>query len=356
MADKRYQVFVSSTFKDLEAERQEVMQALLELDCMPAGMELFPAANDSQWNLIKQVIDKCDYYILILGGRYGSIGPDGISYTEMEYHYAMSINIPIIAFIHKEPGKILLENSEQHEEGKAKLQAFRALVEKRLCKLWSNSAELGSMVSRSLVQLIKSNPAIGWVRSDELMGQEAALELLSLRRQVDGLKEALASVKSSAPEGIEDLSHGNDQFNLKFAYTLYSTSTGKKESGTGEFSPTWNAIFRSVSPILINEATENAMKTSIDELAYAKNQKFIMAKALDSTLRLSRIEVPQQQFNTILVQLKALGLIKKSEKNRSVKDSGAYWTLTAYGDEVMTRLIAVKSPTINKPVSVEDLL
>ncbi|HDV1518665.1 TPA: DUF4062 domain-containing protein, partial [Salmonella enterica subsp. enterica serovar Aberdeen] len=38
--DKRYQVFVSSTFADLEEERQEVMQALLELDCMPAGMEL----------------------------------------------------------------------------------------------------------------------------------------------------------------------------------------------------------------------------------------------------------------------------------------------------------------------------
>ncbi|HUL12180.1 MAG TPA: DUF4062 domain-containing protein, partial [Methylococcaceae bacterium] len=61
--EKRFQVFVSSTFKDLEAERQEVMHALLELDCMPAGMELFPAANESQWNLIKKVIDDCDYYI-----------------------------------------------------------------------------------------------------------------------------------------------------------------------------------------------------------------------------------------------------------------------------------------------------
>ena len=68
MPDKRYQVFVSSTFHDLERERQEVMHALLELDCMPAGMELFPAANESQWNLIKKVIDDCDYYILIVAG------------------------------------------------------------------------------------------------------------------------------------------------------------------------------------------------------------------------------------------------------------------------------------------------
>jgi len=44
MADieKRYQVFISSTFEDLQEERQEVMRALLELDCIPAGMELFP--------------------------------------------------------------------------------------------------------------------------------------------------------------------------------------------------------------------------------------------------------------------------------------------------------------------------
>ena len=82
--EKRYQVFVSSTFRDLELERQEVMHALLELDCTPSGMELFPAANETQWNLIKKVIDDCDYYVLVIGGRYGSIGPEGISYTEME--------------------------------------------------------------------------------------------------------------------------------------------------------------------------------------------------------------------------------------------------------------------------------
>ena len=52
--DKRYQVFVSSTYEDLQEERQQVMQALLELDCIPSGMELFPAANDDQWTLIKK--------------------------------------------------------------------------------------------------------------------------------------------------------------------------------------------------------------------------------------------------------------------------------------------------------------
>ena len=59
--EKRYQVFVSSTYDDLREERAEVIQALLELDCIPAGMELFPAGDDEQWKVIRRVIDESDY-------------------------------------------------------------------------------------------------------------------------------------------------------------------------------------------------------------------------------------------------------------------------------------------------------
>jgi hypothetical protein len=71
--DKRYQIFVSSTFADLQQERQAVMQALLSLDHFPAGMELFPASDEDQWALIKGVIDDSDYYVLVIGGRYSPI-------------------------------------------------------------------------------------------------------------------------------------------------------------------------------------------------------------------------------------------------------------------------------------------
>lgn len=140
--DKRYQIFVSSTYQDLQEERQEVMHALLELDCIPSGMELFPAANESQWSLIKRVIEDCDYYILILGGRYGSCGPDGISYTEMEYRHALAIGKPTIAFLHKDPGTIQANKCETTPDGKDKLLAFRTSVEKKLCKHWTTAPTL----------------------------------------------------------------------------------------------------------------------------------------------------------------------------------------------------------------------
>jgi len=62
--DKRYQIFISSTFLDLQDERQAVLKAILEIDHMPAGMELFPATDDTAWLLIRDVIDSSDYYIL----------------------------------------------------------------------------------------------------------------------------------------------------------------------------------------------------------------------------------------------------------------------------------------------------
>ena len=165
--DKRYQVFVSSTYEDLREERQQVMQALLELDCIPSGMELFPAASEDQWTLIKKVIDDCDYYLVIIGGRYGSIGSDGKSYTQMEYEYALTKQKHAIAFLHENPGDIPASKTESSSAGKEKLAEFRRLAETTVCKYWSSAPDLGGKVSRSIVQLIRQHPAIGWVRADE---------------------------------------------------------------------------------------------------------------------------------------------------------------------------------------------
>ena len=83
---KKLQVFVSSTFTDLIEERQAAVAAILKAGHIPAGMELFTAGDKSQMDTIKRWIDESDVYMLILGGRYGSIEPStGLSYTELEY-------------------------------------------------------------------------------------------------------------------------------------------------------------------------------------------------------------------------------------------------------------------------------
>jgi Domain of unknown function (DUF4062) len=339
--EKRYQVFVSSTFRDLEDERQEVMHALLELDCMPSGMELFPAANETQWNLIKKVIEDCDYYVLIIGGRYGSIGPDGISYTEMEYRYAQSIKKPTIAFLHRDPGKILAEKTETVPEGIEKLKTFRALVEKKLCKHWSSPAELGSVVSRSLIQLIKAEPGIGWVRANELADRDATMELLVLRRRVEELQSELDRVRVSAPKGSEDLAQGDEEHSISFTFAA-KDNTFRSFTWTGYLDTTWNEIFCRIAPLMIHEADEPALKRALNEFIEERSEESTEAARKKGHSGFRFFSVKDEDFQTIKVQLRALGLVVKNEKPRSVKDSGTYWTLTPYGDAVMTQLLAIR--------------
>jgi len=331
------------------------MHALLELDCMPSGMELFPAANESQWNLIKKVIDDCDYYILILAGRYGSIGPDGISYTEMEYRYAIESGKPTIAFLHRDPGKVIADKSESTEEGKAKLKAFRDSVEKKLCKHWDSPQELGSVVSRSLIQLIKSTPAVGWVRANELADREATMELLQLRRKVEELQTELARTRTSAPKGSEGLAQGDEEHSVHFSFNATAPSEFRSNSWSGTFTPTWNELFSTIAPLMIQEAMEPALKTALDSLARSMNIERLEANKELARHSLTNFRISQDDFQTIKVQFRALGLIARSEKARSVKDSGAYWTLTPYGDEVMTQLRAIRR-SHDQPSDADELV
>ena len=94
----KYQIFVSSTYDDLRGEREQVLKATLEMGNIPVGMEMFSAADEEQWKIITRQIDECDYYAVIVAQRYGSV-VDGISYTEKEYDYAISKNIPVLGFI-----------------------------------------------------------------------------------------------------------------------------------------------------------------------------------------------------------------------------------------------------------------
>jgi hypothetical protein len=134
MMQPRYQVFVSSTFRDLKEERQAAPDAILELNHFPAGMEIFPAANATPWELIERIIRESDYYVLIVGGKYGSTDEDGISYTENEYDSAVAQEKPILAFLHGNPDQIPAGKSEMEQPARERLAAFRAKVEKYHCK------------------------------------------------------------------------------------------------------------------------------------------------------------------------------------------------------------------------------
>jgi hypothetical protein len=209
--ERRYQVFISSTFTDLVDERREVIEALLEMDAIPAGMELFAAGNTDQWTLIKQVIDQCDYYLIIVGGRYGSISAEGVSYTEMEYDYAVEKGIPVMGFVHSNPALIPAGKSELDSAARTRLDAFRDKVRQRIIKEYSTPAELGGVVSRGLIKLQRDYPRSGWVRGDLAMTPETQARIADLRAEVAELRQAAAEQSEGDPlPKLEGLASGDD--------------------------------------------------------------------------------------------------------------------------------------------------
>ncbi len=174
--NKKLQVFVSSTYTDLIEERQSAVEAILDAGHIPAGMELFKAGK-SQMNTICKWIDDSDIYMLILGGRYGSIEKEsGLSYTELEYRYALSKNMPVFAivlnesflFIKAAASKQKYDIFEKHNIDK--YETFKSLVMSKIIKPVDNIESIKTCVHSTIndIQNDDEYNLIGWVKGNTI--------------------------------------------------------------------------------------------------------------------------------------------------------------------------------------------
>lgn len=159
-------------------------------------MEAFSAADDEQFNVIKQAIDLCDYYILIIGTRYGTLNnKTNVSFTEMEYEYAVSKGIPILVFALDESIKAsddIKENIEQEE----RLKKFREKVlTDRTGKIWKTIDELTSSVILSISNVIKTKPRPGWQRGVDFDEASLRREIMNLNSEKKELESIVISLK-----------------------------------------------------------------------------------------------------------------------------------------------------------------
>mgnify|MGYP000728258432 CR=1 FL=1 len=340
--DKRYQIFLSSTYTDLTDERAAVIQAILDLGHLPAGMEMFPAADEDQMTLIKQVIDQSDYYVVVVAGRYGSVDAEGLSYTEQEYDYAVEAGVPILGFVHGDPDKIEQGKTDQTDDARKKLAEFRMKVEQRMVKYFTGPAELGGHVTTSLVRAFSANPRVGWVRGDRALTIETEREMLDLREQ---LAKALAERESAQRALIEDttaLSQGSDEVDLSIQfYGSERTEKGwAKRREVFDVKTTWDALFSFIGPLMIDEATEGEVRERVKTHLYLQLDDAQTDVWKDWTSR--ELKIFADDWDRIVVQLRALGLIDKGQKKRGVRDENKYLSLTEKGDKHLTYLLAVR--------------
>lgn len=174
---KKYQIFLSSTFEDLQEERMCCVNAILDAGGIPAGMEYFKAGRP-QREIICKWMDESDLIVLLLGGRYGSIDPtNGRSYTENEYRYAKMKNKPILvivledAYLHRKEA-MYAENGKKlsafERKNKKLYKEFRQEVTKNVeCAFVSSLQELGGVVSKTILYNAQEGEiAGGWIKYD----------------------------------------------------------------------------------------------------------------------------------------------------------------------------------------------
>lgn len=307
------------------------MQSLLQLDHFPAGMELFPAANEDQWTLIKGVIDDSDYYIIVIGGRYGSTTPDGISYTELEFEYAVETKKPILAFVHSKPEEIPSGKTDQNDLLRERLAKFKSKVTSgRHVKFWSSTMELQAAGMQAIVTEVKRNPREGWVRAGAVGDPQ---ELRELTERVAALTNEIEALATTLPAGSEELCGGEDDYLLRVEYREEWDS----EEEVHKVRMSWDQIFREVGPLLLHEGTEAAMRKRLAEeaLFYFDKDEHNVGSCHESKLS-------NEDFATVLVQLFALGLIRRGVAKRAISDKEVYWALTPFGEGYLMRLRALR--------------
>jgi hypothetical protein len=190
----KYQIFVSSTYEDLKDERDQVRKAILEIGHIPVGMEMFSAADEEQWAVIKRHIDESDYYVVIVANRYGSVTDEGLSFTEKEYDYAVEQGVPTIAFVLDPAAPWRLDRGESEAKSQEALESFKTKLKQKPIKKWRSKDDLAGSVAIAITKLTVARPRPGWVRGSEAAGANVLKEISRLSEENSALRKELAGV------------------------------------------------------------------------------------------------------------------------------------------------------------------
>jgi hypothetical protein len=315
MNDKKYQIFISSTFADLKDERLAAMNSIINLRHIPIGMEGFPAIDQEQMSYIKRLIDECDYYVLIIANRYGSVGPDGLSFTEQEYDYAVSKGKHVLAFINNAGDELDCDAPEP-------LTAFKRKVSTgRIIKHWDNKSPLELAVYKSLGEAFDADPRVGWVRGDAAIDAKVFHDLEQARAKIAELE--LISRSITLPNNIAGLDHN---IVIPFTFKKYVSGTGYPAADSINLS--LRDIFTAIAQNFRVWKTEGSLALTLKTYLRRSERDFAIATPV-SVLLLNQFEL--------------LGLMRSTVMQSTSGPSYVYYQLTNIGESLLKDGLAIRA-------------
>jgi hypothetical protein len=162
-------------------------------------MEQFSPGEETAWKAIRNWIDQSDAFILILGGRYGSIEPrSGKGYVELEYEYAVERGKPLFSVViketHHEQRIKHLGLAVDERAYPDKYVRFRRIVMERVCADWSDVKDIQIAILRKLPQWAQDPDLVGWVRDEGRPAPAVLNEMARLSQENSELRSRLAAL------------------------------------------------------------------------------------------------------------------------------------------------------------------
>lgn len=355
--ERRYEVFVSSTYDDLKEERQAVMRALLDLDAIPAGMEMFPATDAGAWARIERAIARSDYYVLIIAGRYGSLDANGLGFTEREYDFALSSGIPVLAFVHKDPKQIQSGKTEDKPELRARLDSFKSKVmggDRHLVKFWLVPEDLTLHIAISLHHAIVNTPRPGWVRAESTLLVDAPPH---------GLPPVLRAKGPDSKAAFDPTPVTHELRSIDWSLEIALEAMGRLFEWVPSRFPGAPDRKRELKPVALKKLPTNLgalFRAFADEMTGHPIEEGQMQRAIDRhAAKLvnpagveweadenGRIVVAHSQFHEIKAQFHMLGLIEPSTSPSASKDR-KFWKLTTLGESSLRTLRGLQASRLD---------
>ncbi|GAB6109038.1 DUF4062 domain-containing protein [Fusibacter bizertensis] len=307
---RKLQVFISSTYEDLIEERQAAVQAVLSTGNIPAGMELFSAGDESQLSLIRKWIDESDIYILILGGRYGSIEPTTEkSYIQLEYEYAKSINKPYFTIIINDKAldeKVKLQSKKVLELNEPqKLREFKKMVMSKMCSFYNDTKDIELAIFKKMSEYNDRSDLDGWISGKDLKSIDyytdeiirMSNENRTLKTKNEELEKRIIEIMSQHKSSLERTSNKgkslkDDDFERRVIRVLKLMNAERQDADIdgnvswieGDEEKDYNLNVDDFDFDFYYTYTSNNSKSKVDEAA-SKNIKELIIISIDKTSR-----------------------------------------------------------------------
>jgi len=333
MIDKRYHVFISTTEADMHAERVVLSQTLVSQGFFSWGLEQRTPLTTA---FARRQIDDCDYFILMLGSRYGELSASGVSYMHLEYIYAVTKQKPILVLMYEAPEGRAEEFQDKTQEGKLKFLDFRRQLqrERDMVMTFRDLRDLEIAIRHTMPQFLNRYPAQGWIRPNQQQVQQLQDENEQLRQKLTQLEQQQPRV-TSAPQRVADLPQVQGHEEIAFDYKVHAYQDGNFRELRPQRQMTWNDLLMVIGP---------GFSPAMPEDSFAK----ILNDYLNSTA-LADVRDVMPRAHAVArcqVNIRALHMIKTQFKNNAwIVPVGrddrqrVLWELSPAGERQLSRLM-----------------